>query len=117
MYWDTNNSLQDSISLLVLSSLPGAVLKAEIHNHLFGTCLFITLCQTLWTTILIVFFFKKKNILRIIAQSSLFYPLALVANALFLAIPENNSNVITLSLGGIWVVGILPSITVCPEKQ
>lgn len=113
--------------MVVFDLVPSAHLPDAIHNYLISAGLFMTLATTLWTTILIAYriYSASKynisnqakprfyNILEIIIQSSFIYSLALVATALSLAIPQNESNVITLFAAQNYSGVILHVIAVC----
>lgn len=111
---------------MVLDIVPSTVQAGTAHNHLITAGLFTTLVGTLWTTVLIAYRIYSEsrhilhgakprfyNILEIIIQSSFAYSVALVANALIVAMPLNQSNVFTLFTAGNYVGVILHAITVC----
>ncbi|KJA18832.1 hypothetical protein HYPSUDRAFT_217954, partial [Hypholoma sublateritium FD-334 SS-4] len=86
--------------------------------------MFTTLAVTLWTTILIAYRIysashhildrKKRhfyNILEIIIQSSFLYSLALVTEALIVAIASKELHSVAVSIASKYASGIIPVIT------
>ena len=111
---------------MVLDLVPSALSAGTAHNHLITAGLITTLVGTLWTTILIAYriYSASKHIavkgakprfysiLEIIIQSSFTYSLALVANAIIVAMPLNQANVFTLFTAGNYIGVILHAVTV-----
>ena len=113
------------IALIVYTKFAITVEQAEILDRLLSASLFATLAVTFWTTALIAYRIystsnlipnRKKtrfyNILDIIMQSSFIYLLALVPCALLPEIPENQSNIYTITTVSNFLNTILSAITV-----
>ena len=86
--------------------------------------LFTTLGETLWTTVLIAYRIHSAsnhirgeakprfhNILEMLVQSSFFYSLALVANAVPAVVPQTQANVWTVFTVGNYVGVVLYAVT------
>ncbi|KJA18842.1 hypothetical protein HYPSUDRAFT_44840 [Hypholoma sublateritium FD-334 SS-4] len=108
----------------VISASPSPHATDALVNTINSAAMFTTLAATLWTTALIAYriYSSSKhslkgakphfyNILEIILQSSFAYSLALIADAVLVAIPQNQSNVWPIYIATNYAGVILSAIT------
>lgn len=110
---------------MVINLSPNIDLTARIPPRLTSAGLFMALAVTLWTTIVIAYFFYSAsdgvldrnkprfyNILEMITQSSFIYSLALAVDAILGVVPLKQSNVWTIARASYCMGIILSAIAV-----